>query len=483
MGDPTEIALLLLASGNGLDPQTERARYAKTGEVPFSSETKMMTTIHKMDGTTVAYSKGALSSILAKCDSILRGDEIRSLVREDRDKIMAAADSMAVAALRVLAFSYRELSGGSSGQNPEKGMIFIGLTGMMDPPRQEVKQSIRIAHDAGIKVVMITGDNKKTAQAIAGQIGIGDRAAEGKDVDNRGAGELSHEMEKIDVVARATPQTKFKIAQAFQSERHFVAMTGDGVNDSTAIKQADVGIAMGMRGTDVAKEASDMILLDDNFKTIMDAVGEGRRIFDNIKKFVNYLLSANLAEVFVILILSFFGYIPLTGIMVLWVNMVTDILPASALAIDPANPGIIKRPPRKAGEPVLNRGVKTLIAFSGIKKIIVLLIIFYIGLHMGGPKLAQTMVFTSVILFSFVRIMIVRQMDRLSIWSNKWLLLAMATGIGLQIMVLYTPFLRDFFSVLPLSLIHWEILIPIIILSAFLGVFGARIIMKFLPAI
>ena len=484
LGDPTEISLLLLAEKKGLNPQKEREKNPKTGEIPFSSETKRMTTIHKMDEKTVAYSKGAVSAILNDCDRILKGDNIVPLTPDDRDKITAAANSMAEETLRGLAFSCKEfLSTEASDQDAERGMVFLGFEGMMDPPRKEVPQSIQIAHDAGIKVIMITGDNKKTAQAIGGEIGIGSNAVEGKDIDNRNVEELSRNVEVIDIVARATPQTKYKITQALQRNHHCVAMTGDGVNDAPAIKKSDVGIAMGLKGTDVAKESSDMILLDDNFKTIIDAIEEGRRIFDNIKKFVNYLLSANLSEVFVILILSFFGYIPLTGIMVLWVNMVTDILPASALAIDPANPGIIKRPPRKTGEPVLNKGVKMLIAFSGIKKVIVLLIIFYIGFHMGGIKLAQTMVFTSVILFSFVRIMIVRQMDKLSIWSNKWLLLAMAAGISLQLMVLYTPFIRSFFNVLPLSLIHWAILIPIVIFSAFLGVFGARIIMKFVPAI
>jgi P-type Ca2+ transporter type 2C len=484
LGDPTEISLLLFANEKGLNPQAMREKYPKISEIPFSSETKRMTTIHKIDEKTVAYSKGALSAILNDCDHILKGTNRVPLTSGDREKIMAAADSMAGEALRVLAFSCKEmLSAEAPEQDVEKGMVFLGLEGMMDPPRKEVKQSIQIANNAGIKIVMITGDNKKTAQAIAGEVGIGSNAVEGRDIDKHGVEELSRDVETIDIVARATPQTKYKITQALQKNGHYVAMTGDGVNDATAIKQSDVGIAMGLRGTDVAKESSDMILLDDNFKTIVDAVEEGRRIFDNIKKFVNYLLSANLSEVFVILILSFFGYIPLTGIMVLWVNMVTDILPASALAVDPANPGIIRRQPRKAGEPVLNRGVKTLIAFSGIKKVIVLLIIFYIGLRMGGVQLAQTMVFTSVILFSFVRIMIVRQMDKLSIWSNKWLLFAIAAGISLQLLVLYTPFLRDFFNVIPLGYIHWAILLPIVFFSAFLGVFGARIIMKYVPAI
>ena len=348
LGDPTEISLLLLASEKGLNPRIERKKYPKIGEIPFSSETKKMTTIHKMDAKTAAYSKGALSAILNDCDQILKGTNTVPLTSGDKDKIMAAADSMAGEALRVLAFSYKEmLSAEAPEQDAEKGMVFLGLEGMMDPPRKEVMQSIQIAHEAGIKIVMITGDNKKTAQAIAGEIGIGSYAVEGKDIDKHAVEELSRDVEVIDIVARATPQTKYKITQALQKNGHYVAMTGDGVNDATAIKQSDVGIAMGLRGTDVAKESSDMILLDDNFKTIVDAVEEGRRIFDNIKKFVNYLLSANLSEVFVILILSFFGYIPLTGIMVLWVNMVTDILPASALAVDPANPGIIRRQAQK----------------------------------------------------------------------------------------------------------------------------------------
>lgn len=483
IGDATEVALLRLAAAMGVSPQAERQKYPKTGEIPFSSESKRMTTIHTVDGMPVAYAKGALRAIVPSCTGILMEHGVIPLTEAERVMITAAADTMAAEALRVLAFACKDLGGGAADKDAETGMVFLGLAGMMDPPRREVGPSVRIARNAGIRVVMITGDNRRTAQAIADKLGIEGNAVEGREIDECTVEELATRVEKIAIVARATPRTKYKMTQALQSNGHFVVMTGDGVNDAIAIKQADVGIAMGERGTDVAKEASDMVLLDDNFKTIVDAVEEGRRIFDNIKKFVNYLLSANLAEVFVILILSFFGYTPLTGIMVLWVNMVTDILPASAIAIDPANPGIIWRPPRKVGEPVLNKGVKALIAFSGAKKIIVLLLIFFVGIRMGGAQLAQTMVFTSVILFSFVRIMIVRQMDQLSLWSNKWLLLAMATGIGLQLMVLYTPPIREFFHVIPLTAVHWAVLVPIVLVSAFLGTVGARVIMKFIPAI
>lgn len=483
IGDATEVALLRLGELMGVSPRSERQKYPKTGEIPFSSEKRRMTTIHTVDGMPVAYAKGALGAILPSCGGVLKENGVVPLTEQERIAITAAADAMAAEALRVLAFAYKGLVPGATDSDAETGMVFLGLAGMMDPPRVEVGPSVRTAHAAGIRVVMITGDNRRTAQAIAGRLGIEGDVVEGREIDDCAVEVLAARAAKIAIVARATPRTKYRMTQALQEIGHFVAMTGDGVNDAIAIRQADVGIAMGERGTDVAKEASDMVLLDDNFKTIVDAVEEGRRIFDNIKKFVNYLLSANLAEVFVILILSFFGYTPLTGIMVLWVNMVTDILPASAIAIDPANPGIIRRPPRKVGEPVLNRGVKALIAFSGVKKIVVLLLIFLVGVRMGGEQLAQTMVFTSVILFSFVRIMIVRQMDQLSIWSNGWLLLAMATGIGLQLMVLYTPPIREFFHVLPLAAIHWAVLVPIVLVSALLGTVGARIIMRFIPAI
>ncbi len=266
-------------------------------------------------------------------------------------------------------------------------MTFLGLQALIDPPRPEAAQAIAQAQGAGIRVVMITGDNALTAQSIAGQLGIGQRAVTARELEGLDLPQLSERMREVDIVARATPSIKQQVLQALQGEGHFVAMTGDGVNDATALKQSDVGVAMGMRGTDIAKESAAMVLMDDNFATIVAAIEEGRRIFDNIRKFTNYLLSTSLGEVLVVLALSAFGYFPLSATMLLWVNVVTDLVPASALAADPAVPGIMQRRPRRHDEPILNKAIYATIGGSIFRTLIAYSLVFWAGLQFGGHYL------------------------------------------------------------------------------------------------
>jgi Ca2+-transporting ATPase len=284
----------------------------------------------------------------------------------------------------------------------------------------------------------------------------------------------------VDIVARATPQIKQQVLQALQDAGHVVAMTGDGVNDATALKQSDVGVAMGLRGTDIAKESSAMVLLDDNFSTIVAAVEEGRRIFDNIRKFTNYLLSTSLGEVFVVLALSIAGYFPLSAIMLLWVNVVTDLVPASALAADPVVPHVMKRRPRRHDEPILNKAIYATIVGSIFRTLIAYGLIFWIGLQFGGVTYARTMLFTSIVLHAFTRVMVVRQMDSLSIWSNRTLIISYAVAVGLQLLALYTP-LRDVFGVIALDWRAWAVMIPVTVGSSFAGVYMTRWILKLFP--
>ena len=292
-------------------------------------------------------------------------------------------------------------------------MTFLGLLALIDPPRLGAAEAIARAQGAGIRVVMITGDNGLTAQAIAGTLGIGQRVVDAREMGGITGPELIEQMKEVDIVARATPQVKQQVLQALQAAGHVVAMTGDGVNDATALKQSDVGVAMGLRGTDIAKESSAMVLLDDNFATIVAAVEEGRRIFDNIRKFTNYLLSTSLGEVFVVLALSIAGYFPLSAIMLLWVNVVTDLVPASALAADPVVPHVMKRRPRRHDEPILNKAIYATIAGSIFRTLIAYGLIFWVGLQFGGVTYARTMLFTSIVLHAFTRVMVVRQMDSL----------------------------------------------------------------------
>lgn len=480
IGDPVDTALLRAAQSAGLDIEHERAAHPKVGEIPFSSERKLMTTVHGHDGRWVAYSKGAPEVVLARCISCWQGGERLPLEDEHRRTIYQVIEQLEKGGMYVLALAKRELFSSEVGENVEQELTFLGLLALLDPPRPEAVEAVAQAKGAGIRVVMITGDNALTAQAIARELGLDDRVVEAHELEPLPREEFRERIRSVDIVARATPQIKQQVLQALQDDGHFVAMTGDGVNDATALKQADVGVAMGQRGTDIAKESADMVLLDDNFATIISAVEEGRRIFDNIRKFTNYLLSTSLGAILIVLTLSAVGYFPLSAQMLLWVNVVTDLVPASALAADPAVPRVMQRRPRRHDEPIINKAIYATIAGSIFRTLIAYSLIFWIGLQWGGLTYARTMLFTSIVLHGFTRVMVVRQLDNLSLWSNPALLWSYAAAVGLQLLALYTP-LRALFGVVPLDWHAWAVMVPVMAGSSLAGIYMTRWILKLVP--
>ncbi|OGO63510.1 MAG: hypothetical protein A2029_13290 [Chloroflexi bacterium RBG_19FT_COMBO_47_9] len=334
----------------------------------------------------------------------------------------------------------KELTTGEAVDQVEQGMAFMGLLVLIDPPRPQAAEAIGITLKAGIRVVMITGDNGLTAQDVAGELGIGQDVVDARDIEGLSNSELFEEVKRVDIIARATPQVKQVVLQVLQQAGHFVAMTGDGVNDATALKQSDVGVAMGLRGTDIAKESAQMVLMDDNFATIVVAIREGRRIFDNIRKFTNYLLSTSLGEVFVVLMLSIAGYFPLSAIMLLWINVITDLIPASALAADPAVSRVMERLPRRYDEPILNKAIYATIAGSIFRPLIAYGLIFWAGLQLGGIDYARAMLFTSIVLHAFTHVMVVRQLDDLSILVQQGVAGELCSGGWLAASgVVYSP--------------------------------------------
>jgi P-type Ca2+ transporter type 2C len=440
----------------------------------------MMTTIHNQDGRQVAITKGAPGPVLAHCCSCQEGMQTYPVVDQRCQSIRQRVTELQSQGFYVLGVASKAISGEEPLEQAEEGMTFLGLLALIDPPRPGAAEAIARAQGAGIRVVMITGDNGLTAQAIAGTLGIGQRVMDAREMGGITPPELVEKMKGVDIVARATPQIKQQVLQALQQAGHIVAMTGDGVNDATALKQSDVGVAMGMRGTDIARESSAMVLLDDNFATIVAAIEEGRRIFDNIRKFTNYLLSTSLGEVFVVLALSIAGYFPLSAIMLLWINVVIDLVPASALAGDPVVPHVMKRRPRRHNEPILNKAIYATIAGSIFRTLIAYGLIFWVGLIFGGVVYARSMLFTSIVLHSFTRVMVVRQLDSLSIWSNRTLLISYAFAVGLQLLALYTP-LRDLFGVVALDWRAWLVMVPVTAGSSFAGVHMTRWILKLIP--
>lgn len=455
IGDPTEIALLVSARKASLKPD----KYVRVDEIPFSSERKKMTTVYRKDKELLVFTKGAPEVILERCSFVLENGKVRRLSNGDKEVIASRNRDLAKDALRVLAFAHKVLNEEEEKkkENIENDLIFLGLQGMIDAPRRGVRKAVETCRRAGIRVVMITGDNKITAQAIAKEVGIGSNILEGKDLDRISSEQLRARIKDVDIFARVSPMHKVGILKALQENKHVVAMTGDGVNDAPALKSADVGVSMGIRGTDVAKQTSDMVLLDDNFATIVDAVRNGRTIFDNIRNFVRYLLTTNFAEVLVVFFASLFGYLPIMPVQLLWINFLTDGLPALALGIDPTRKGTMQRMPRKKAEGIMNRKSIYWIAAIGVELAVVLLAIFFIGLK-NGLATARTMVFTGFVLYEFVKLSVIRYQQQLSWFSNKWLVLATSGCLVLQLAILYTP-LNRLFHVVPLGLFEWFILL------------------------
>ena len=463
-GDPTELALLDAGAVAGVDYDCERL-----AEVPFSSERKRMTVVVTEDAPT-AYTKGAPEEVLSRCTHALEDGAVVELTDDRRETIQARVETFASDALRVLAFARKQgVDPSADDEELESGLTFLGLQGMLDPPRAEVPDAVADCRRAGIRVVMATGDNLATGKAVGREVGFDPEGAmTGREIDDRSDEALRETVEATEVFARVAPVHKVRILEALQANGHRVAMTGDGVNDAPALRNADVGIAMGQRGTDVAKQASDIVLVDDNFASIRDAVAEGRRIFDNVRTFVNYLLSANAGEVLVVfvgvLVGSFlfpqlFGgaasALVLTPVMLLWINLVTDGLPALALSADPTAADVMERPPRDGDDPVIDdRMAASVLGIGGLMTVAGLAVFFWALTTTREPLLAQTTLFTFLVAIELVRIAVIRSRRGQPLLSNPWLVGAVAVTLALQLAVLYTP-LNTFFEVVPLGVEPW----------------------------
>lgn len=483
-GDPTETALLDFGVLYGVFKNELEKSYPRVAEIPFDSERKRMTTVNRMsDKSTRVNVKGGLDEVLSVCNRIVINGGIRPLTPEDRSLVSKANESMADSALRVLAMAFKDLP--EAPQKVEIGdlendLIFIGLLGMIDPARPEVIDAVAKCRTAGIRPVMITGDHKNTAIAIAREIGIyddDDVAISGTELEELSDEEFNANVARYTVYARVAPEHKVRIVKAWQSHNEVVAMTGDGVNDAPALKQADIGAAMGIVGTDVAKGAADMILTDDNFATVVAAVEEGRRIYDNILKAIQFLLSTNVGEIFLLLIASILNWgAPLLPIHILWVNLVTDSLPALALSVDPAEKGIMQRNPRNSKRGFMTRGMVWRVLYQGIMIGSIPLVAYRIGLHDGGVSLGQTMAFATLTFAQLIHVRNLHSNTRSSFaidpLLNKPLIGAILASAGLMLLVLLVPAINDAFSLTQLDPKHWVIvilmsLIPILVVDIF----------------
>jgi len=462
-GDPTEGALIVAAAKAGLDKTDLDTRFPRVHEIPFTSETKRMTTLHTSPDGPVAYSKGAPEVILDSCTHQLTETGETELKQAGKEAILETGRQMASNALRVLALACKSNAGL---ENAEQGMVFLGLVGMIDPPRPEAKSAVQISEQAGVKAVMITGDHPLTAQAIARELGIlkEGRVVTGMELEAMSEGEFEHEVENIEVYARVSPAHKLRVVTALQKKGHIVAMTGDGVNDAPALKKADIGIAMGITGTDVTKEAAAMTLTDDNFASIVAAVEEGRGVFGNIKKYLMYLLSSNIGEIVLMMGASLLGLpLPLSAVQILYVNLATDGLPALALAVDPFETDLMRRKPRNPRTGIFTRPVVILMVVGGLWSAAINFGLFAWALNSGRSiEEAMTMTFVSLVLIQFFKAYNYRS-DRNSVlehpFSNRWLNLAILWELVLLALIIYLPFLRVPFGTFSLPLVDWIIIV------------------------
>ena len=491
VGDPTEGALVVAAAKAGLWRAELERRYPRVAEVPFDADRKRMSTIHELrevgedDGSPfvprdkgyVVCVKGAPDLLLECSTQLLHRKGPLPIDAEDRQQIAAANSHMASQALRVLGVAYRKfdtMPEKITAADLEHDLIFIGLVGMIDPARPEVKPAIAKARGAGIRTVMITGDYKETARAIAGEIGLLRKDAQvraGAELDDMDDAALMAAVEHTDVFARVSPTHKVRIVEAFRARGQVVAMTGDGVNDAPALKRADIGVAMGITGTDVSKETADMVLTDDNYVSIVSAVEQGRIIYSNIRKFVFYLLSCNVAEVAIIFLATLAGLpAPLTAIQLLWLNLLTDGAPALALGLEKGDPDIMQQPPRPTAEPIINRIMIIRIAVMTVALTAVVLTAFSIGLSRNDRALAQTLAFVTLALAELPIAFTTRSerypLYRLGLFSNRWMQRAVLLSVVLTLLVIYVPFLNDPFNTTPLGLEHWIIIVPLALIPA-----------------
>jgi len=483
-GDPTEAALLVLAAKGGYDSQ-----HFRLFEMPFDSERKLMSVVVKdVKGEIKVLTKGALEAIIPRCSRVMVNNKIISLHSAHIKYFNHLQDEWAKQALRVLAFAYKPLKTwdpvNSREEELEKELILVGICGMIDPPRAGVKDSVLLSHNAGIIPIMITGDHPITAQAIATQIGITseNEVIAGSEIDKMNDKELYKGAINNRVFARVSPQHKNRIVKVLKKQGHVVAMTGDGVNDAPALKAADIGVAMGISGTEVSREASAMILADDNFSTIVSAVYEGRAIYDNIRKFIRYLLGCNIGEVLVMFISSLLGMpLPLLPIQILWVNLVTDGLPAMALGLEPPEPGIMQRKPRPRNEDIFAHGLGKIIFSRGLYIAIVTLLAFTVGMvvsRLQGAEdlnMARTMALTTLVFSQLFYVFECRSEKfspfELGFFKNHFLIIAVLCSVSMQALIIYWPVLQNIFNTVPLEGWHWLFI---------LTVSGIRLLGKFI---
>lgn len=508
IGDPTEGALITMASKVGVGKEDLNESYPRLDEIPFDSDRKMMTTFHEnfLNDQVVSFTKGAPDLIIQNCDRIMLNGKVVEFTEELRKEALAMNSSFAQEALRCLAYAMRTFDklpakDDQTPENIERNMVFVGLTGMIDPPRPEAKEAIKECNSAGITTIMITGDYLETAYAIGEELGIAtskDQAIMGRELNEMSPEQIQQIVKEKRIFARVSPENKVQLVDALRANGEIVAMTGDGVNDAPAIKRADIGISMGITGTDVAKNTADVILTDDNFATIVNAVEEGRIIYSNIKKFVSFLLSCNVGEVIVIaasiiieLIMNLTGTgtfpIPLSPIMLLWLNLVTDSFPALALGVEPGEKDNMKQPPRDPQEPIVDKKMKSSIIVQALAIGVSTLVAFSVGYFYFGAGLApeaqlaegRTMAFATLILAELLRSFAVRS-DKYTLWelgigTNMTLVKALALAFALLLLVLYVPFLRTLFDLSFMTAKEW---IPVLLLCS-IPFFSAEIHKKF----
>ncbi|WP_254530095.1 MULTISPECIES: cation-translocating P-type ATPase [unclassified Sphingobacterium] len=474
-GDPTEVALLALADQWEMDRKELQSNQPRVDELAFDSDRKMMSTLHNHDSKYILYTKGAVDSLLPHCQYIIQNEELHPITEEHKKQITDAVEAMSTKALRTLAVAFKESDSKIEKEEFEKDLVFIGLVGMIDPPRKEVKDSIEKAKEAGVTTIMITGDHGNTAFAIAKELGIAenfDQVTTGKEINSISYEELESHIADYRVFARVSPEHKVNIVKAFKSKGNIVSMTGDGVNDAPSLNAADIGVAMGITGTDVAKNASDMILADDNFSTIIGAIEQGRNIYNNIKKSVVFLLASNLGEVITMLVTIVAGLpVPLLATQLLWINLITDTLPAVALGMDPGDPNVMKEKPRELNENFFSHGGTQRVIVAGILIGLLTAAAFLIGYFEHGynpfkdqipediHSYARTMAFLTIIACQLFYSLSFRSESKsifkVGIFSNKYLVFAIILGFALQLLVLFVPVLRESFKLQIIGLNDW----------------------------